>query len=68
MNKAIYAVAALLALSALSACSMSQKKTEAAPQVVEFTEAEVPHILVTKKDGKMSAEIVDSSVAKVTIK
>ncbi|MNL64815.1 hypothetical protein D3C87_1890670 [compost metagenome] len=62
MKKVVYAVAALLALSALSACIMSQKKTEAPPQVVEFSEAEVPHILVTKKDGKMSAEIVDGSV------
>lgn len=68
MKKAVYAVSAVVALSALSACIMSQKKTEAAPQVVEFSEAEVPHILVTKKDGKMTAEIVDGAVATVTAK
>jgi hypothetical protein len=47
---------------------MSQEKTEVAPQVVEFTEAEVPYIVVASKDGKMTAEIVDNTVTKVTSK
>lgn len=68
MTKVIYAVSALLALASLSGCSMSQEKTEVAPQVVEFTEAEVPYIVVASKDGKMTAEIVDNTVTKVTSK
>ena len=59
----------LMPLIFLAACATSQKETIAKqPQVVEFAESEVPYIQVTKKDGKVSAEIVELNTAKVSAK
>ena len=69
MTKGICILSTLCAMGSLSACTMSQEKPTASPQVVvEFSEAEVPHILVVSKNGKMTAEIVDNIATKVSAK
>lgn len=49
----------------LTACETSSKmtteKSSFAPQVVTFEDSEVPYIAVSKKNGKVSAEIVSAS-------
>jgi len=57
---------ALAAISTLSACSSPQKAAqELRPQVVEFSDTEVPYIQAVKKDGKVSAVIVEPTQAAV---
>lgn len=69
MKNALFVLTPILALGLLSACGVSQKKTVASkPQVVEFAESEVPHFQVTKKDGKLSTEIIDANISKVSAK
>ncbi|MNL31931.1 hypothetical protein D3C87_1537500 [compost metagenome] len=60
-------VLALAAISTLSACSSPQKAAQESlrPQVVEFSDSEVPYIQAVKKDGKMTAVIVEPTQAAV---
>ncbi|MEN0059852.1 MAG: hypothetical protein AAGB31_13510 [Bdellovibrio sp.] len=70
MKSAPLVILAMVSVLGMVACSSSQNKTsKTAPlQVVEFKESEVPYIQVSKKNGKVSAEVVDPSGNQVTVK
>jgi hypothetical protein len=67
--KASYALAALFTLSLVSAANAAEKKADTKPaKVIEFSEDEVPHFQVVKKDGKLTAEIIDTTTTQISQK
>ena len=64
----------VLMMIGLTACQTSSKMTTEertpTPQVVTFDDSEVPYIAVSKKNGKVSAEIVSvpAQASQVTVK
>lgn len=52
-------------LGTMAACSSTPKAIQK-EQIVEFKESEVPYVQVTKKNGKVTAELIDVSGEKLS--
>lgn len=72
--KSLCVVTSVLIVMGLAACETSPKKPvmakSTAPQVVNFDDTEVPYIAVTKKNGKVTTEIVSApaQASQLTVK